>query len=113
MNWFEINRILTRAAMGAIAAMPRHEMDGNNLPSPLHIFFETSEGENGPPSYDTDDPLLDTDDDDDDDDQVPDIDLNQVPDNSFVILLVALWYFTTSNPSSSFNASFSSISLDN
>ena len=87
MDNFEYVRNITCTVIAAMAAVPRHEMDGNNLPSPLHIFFEMPEGENGPPFYDTDDPLLDTD---DGNDQVPDIDLNQVPDNSFVILLVAL-----------------------
>ena len=94
MDWFEIDRTITQAAMAAMAAMPRGEMDGNNLPAPLEFFFETPHGENVPPFFDTDDPFVDTD---DDDDQVPDIDLNQVPDNSFLILLIALWHLTTSN----------------
>ena len=72
MDWSEVNRTLTRAVMTAMAVMPRHEMDGNNLPSPLHIFFEMLEGENGPPFYD-DHHLLNTD---DDDNQVPGIDRN-------------------------------------
>ena len=109
MDSFEYAHNITHTAMAAMAAMPRHEIDGDKLTALLQFFFETPEGETGPPFYDTDDPLFDT----DDDDQVPDIDLNQVPDNSFVILLIALWYCTTSNPCSSFNASFSALSLVN
>ena len=63
MDWFEIDRTITQAAMAAMAAMPRGEMDGNNLPAPLEFFFETPHGENVPPFFDTDDPFFDTDDD--------------------------------------------------
>jgi len=68
MSWFDIHCTLTRAARDIIAAMPRHEMDGNSSPSPQHFFFETPEAETGSFFFDDDNPLLDTDDDDDDDD---------------------------------------------
>ena len=143
MDSFEYARNITRTAMAAMAAMPRHEMGGNNFPEPVQFFFETPE--NVPPFFDSDHPFFDTDNDqvpenvppffdsnhhffDTDNDQVPenvppfcDTDNDQVADNLniptifkyaddyvllnvnennlnyFLILIVALWYLTTSN----------------
>ena len=124
MDSFEYARNITRtAAMAAMGAMPRDEMGGNNFPQPLQFFFETPE--NVPPFFDSDHPFFDTDNDqvpdnlnvptffDTDDNQVADnlniptifkyaddyvlLNVNENNLNYFLILLVALWYLTTSN----------------
>ena len=121
MDSFEYARNITRSVMVAMAAMPRHEMGGNNFPEPVQFFFETPE--NVPPFFDSNHHFFDTDNDqvpenvppfcDTDNDQVADnlniptifkyaddyvlLNVNENNLNYFLILIVALWYLTTSN----------------
>ena len=106
MDSFEYARNISRTVAAAMAAMPRPEMGGNNFPEPVQFFFETPE--NVPPFFDSDHPFFDT-----DDNQVADnlniptifkyaddyvlLNVNENNLNYFLILIVALWYLTTSN----------------
>ena len=121
MDSFEYARNISRTVAAAMAAMPRPENGGNNFPEPVQFFFETPE--NVPPFFDSNHHFFDTDNDqvpenvppfcDTDNDQVADnlniptifkyaddyvlLNVNENNLNYFLILIVALWYLTTSN----------------